>query len=1152
MRKHLQFPRLFYSVAKMSFYQLLIAFISVGMSLANTLEAQDVLNQKITIQVNNQEMKTVLSKLNKLTQYRFTYNSTLIRSQRKVTINAIEKPMADVLEELFKPLNITYKIEGKQVILLKTPAPGSSRTSTGEPAVTPIDRNITGTVSDEKGQPLPGVSVVVKSTKTGTATNTDGAFQLSVPDAGGTLIFSYVGYVAQEIEIGTRSSFDVSLKPDVRNLEMVVVTALGIKKDAKKLGYSTATVNAEEITTNRTTNLGNSLQGKVAGLNVSPPASGPGGSSKIRIRGQSSFGGNNSPLIIVNGIPINNSSVSAGGSNGNGTGNPTGGSSDSGDGLQSINQDDIESMTVLKGAAAAALYGFRAKDGAIIITTKSGNKTSGIGVEVNSNFQAQDALDYTDFQYEYGQGEFGKRPTTTAEAQSSGVFAFGEKLDGKLTPQFDGSMQPYVAHKDRIKKFYRTGTNFTNSVALSGGNEKGNFRLSFANTDAKAIIPNSDYHKKIFNLGLTYKFTSKLSMQLNANYSNEFNHNPPQIGIQDMNANSTIYTMATSIDSDWLKNRKDENGNEMPLSRFTNRNNPYWVAYDRFENVRRDRIFGNTSVRYDFTKWLFVQGRVGQDYYTRPYNYNRPTGTRSISAVTSGFNGYYYQDVSTFRERNLDILVGANKTFGDFGVDITLGGNQMLQINDNMSTAVTSFYVRDLYTIGNGQVKTPNYGYSKKKVNSIYGAAEFSFRNYLYVNITGRNDWFSTLNPESNSYLYPSVSASFVFSQAFKNAPNWLNYGKLRAAYAEVGGDTDPYANNLYYSINANPFNGTALGTIPSTVSPNASLRPLKVKETEVGLEFKTFDNRFNVDMSVYRKNTVDEILNVDISNASGFSQTKVNVGKLRNQGIEFLVTIVPVKTDNITWETGFNASYNISKVIELANNQPRLNVGTGEFFGTVSHELNMPLASLRGFDYKRDSQGRIITSAGLPMQGEITTFGSAIPKWVGAWSNTLNIKGIRITTQIDFKSGNKIISNSNLNFLREGLSKESLIGREGGVLLDGVNGDGSPNTTRVEAEQFYTAYRSTNLATPFVYNGSFIRWRSMSVGYDLSRFLKDRTFIKGLSLTAMANNIWLIKKHIANLDPEAQVSSSDNLQGIETHTLPTTRSYGVNLNLKF
>jgi TonB-linked SusC/RagA family outer membrane protein len=1014
-------------------------------------------------------------------------------------------------------------------------------------------QTVTGTVSNKEGDRLSGVTVNVKGSNKGTTTDAEGKFSINVSGKN-ALVFTSVGYTAQDIAVSGRSVIDISMTRDLRNLDEVVVVALGIKKDAKRLGYSATTINTEQLTTVRTTNLGNSLQGKVAGLNVTPPAGGPGGSSKIRIRGQSSFGGDNSPLIIVNGIPINNTSISAGGSAGNGTGNPTGGSSDQGDGLQSINQDDIESMTILKGGAAAALYGSRAKDGAIIITTKSGKGTNGIGVEINSSFQADRALDYTDFQYEYGQGEFGKRQTTVAEAQSSGVFAFGEKFDGKPTPQFDGSMQPYVANKNRIKDYYRTGTSWTNSVALTGGNEKGFFRLAFANTDAAAIVPNSDYHKKILNLGLTYKFTPKFSVQLNANYSNEYNKNPPQIGLQDMNANTTIYTLANSIDVHWLKNTyKDANGNEQPLARFTNRNNPYWVAYQRFENVRRDRLFGNLSLRYQLLNWLYVQGRFGQDYYTRPYNYDRPTGTRSIGAVTSGFNGYYYQDATTFRERNMDLLIGGNKTFGKFGIDITAGGNQMQQVSDNIGTSVTNFYVRDLYTIGNGQTKNPFYNYGKKRINSVYGAAEFSYNNFLFLNITARNDWFSTLNPKSNSYLYPSASLSYVFSQSFKTTPSWLNFGKLRASYSEVGGDgaISPYSNNLYYAVNANQFNGSALGSVSSAVSPNPNLKPLSVKELEIGLELRTFNNRINLDVAVYNKNTINDILNVDISNTSGYSQTKVNVGKGRNKGVEVLLTLVPVRTKSLTWESSFNTSYNESKVIQLADGQQRFDAGTGEFFGFLSYEVGMPLASLRGFDFKRDAKGNIITSGGLFQQGNIITFGSAIPKWIGGWSNTVNYKHFRFTTQVDFKAGHKIMSNSNLNFYREGLSKASLVGRETGVTFNGVNADGSANVSKVEAEQFYTQYRSTAVATPFIYNGSFVRWRSISIGYDLTRFL-GKSFIKSLTVSAVCNNVLMIKKYIDNLDPEASVSASDNLSGIETHTLPTTRSFGMNVNVKF
>jgi TonB-linked SusC/RagA family outer membrane protein len=1011
---------------------------------------------------------------------------------------------------------------------------------------------VTGKVSDSKGEALPGVNVLLKGTVIGSMTDINGKYSITVPDLNGTLVFSFIGYTNFEVPLAGRRIVDAQLAEETTALGEVVVTALGIKREAKRVGYATTSVDNEYITAIRSTNFGNSLQGKVAGLNISAPAGGPGGSSKIRIRGQSSFGGNNSPLIVVNGVPINNTSISAGGAAGNGTGNPTGGSSDQGDGLQSINPDDIESMTVLKGAAAAALYGSRAKDGAIIITTKSGAGRPGIGIEINSSFQSDSPLDYTDFQYEYGQGEYGIRPKTTADAQSSGVWSFGEKFDGAETPQFDGTSKPYLPNKNRIKDFYRKGTNWTNSVALTGLNDKGNFRLAFSNTDANAIVPNSDYHKKILNLGLNYKFVPQLSLQLNINYSNEWNHNPPQIGIQDMNVNSTIYTMANSIDVHWLRDKyMDADGNEQPLARFTNRNNPYWIALKRFENVKRDRLFGNAALRYQVFKWLYVQGRIGMDYFTRPYNYDRPTGTRSISAVSSGFNGYYYQDATTNREMNMDFLVGANKTFGNFGVDVTVGGNRMQQEYTRIGCSVNNFYVRDLYTIGNGQSKSPFYNYSEKRTNSLYGSAEFSFKDYLFLNVTARNDWFSTLNPKSNSYLYPSASLSYIFTQSFKSFPSWLNYGKLRASYAEVGGDTDPYSNNLYYSVNSLQLNGSALGTIGSTVSPNANLRPLKIKETELGIELRTLDSRINLDVSVYLKNTIDEILNVDVSYASGYSSTKVNVGKLQNKGIELLLILVPVRKTNLTWETAFNTSYNASKVVALAQGQTRFDVGSGEFFGTVSHEVGKPLASLRGYDYKRDANGNILTVGGLFQQGNIITFGSAIPKWIGGWINTISYKHFRIFTQVDFKAGYKIMSNSNLNFYREGLSKASLEGRGSGVIFDGVTSEGTANSTAVEAERFYSQYRSTALSTPFIYNGSFIRWRSLSVGYDLSRFM-TKFYVKEMTVSAVCNNVFMIKKYIDNLDPEAQVSASDNLQGIETHTLPTVRSYGFNINVKF
>lgn len=1011
--------------------------------------------------------------------------------------------------------------------------------------------NVRGHVSDQEGIGLVGVSIHVRGSDVSATTDGTGSYSIRVDRRDAVLVFSYLGYVTQEVAVDGRTEVNVEMMEESTDLGEVIVTALGIKRETKSLGYAATGVDMEQLTDSRTVNVGNSLQGKVAGLNISAPPTGPGGSSKIRIRGQSSFGGNNSPLIVVNGVPINNSAEGAANSNSEDfTGEAK---SDVGDGLQSIQAEDIESMTVLKGAAAAALYGFRAKDGAIIITTKSGAGSRGMGVEYSTNFQADRALDYTDFQYEYGQGEYGLRNGSVSDARRTGVWSFGPRFDGRPMWQVDGTQKPYEPFRDRVRAFYRTGSTWTHSLAISSGGDRGNFRLSFSDTDADGIVPNSEFGKKVLNLGLDYRLGEKLSAQVNANYSRERNLNPPVVSQQDYNVNQTLYTLANSIDPRWLAGayKDPETGDEIAPSRFTNRTNPYWTINERHEERKRDRLFGNVSLRYEFAPWLYLQARAGQDYFSITHNANRPTGTAFLPVAATGFNGNFYQDAETFRETNLDFLLGGSWSLGEVGVNATVGGNTMEQYGETLSTSVSNFYIRDLYTIENGQIKEPEYDYGRKKVNSLYATLDFSYLDRLFLNITGRNDWFSTLNPRSNSYLYPSVSGSYVFTESISDPPGWLGYGKLRAAYAEVGGDTDPYTNALFYSLNSNPFDGRALGGISGSVSPNPDLRPLKIKEAELGLELGLFGQRVNLDMAVYRKNTVDEILDVDVSNASGFGQTKVNVGKLRNQGVEGLLSVVTIDSRNLRWETAVNYTYNDSEVLQLADGQQKLDLESGEYIGFVSQEVGMPLGSLRGVDYKRDAEGRILTVNGRFAAGDIITYGSAIPKYTGGWLNTVTYRGIRVFAQIDFKGGHKIMSNSNFNFMREGLHKASLEGREGGVVFPGVNADGTPNTAAVEAEAFYSDYRSTSVATPFVYDAGFIRWRNLSIGYDLSH-LVDRTIIKGLHVNAYVNNLFMIKKSIENLDPETQFSTSDLLNGMESHSLPTTRSYGLNLNVKF
>ena len=1029
---------------------------------------------------------------------------------------------------------------------------------------------ITGKVVAASDQTsLPGVSVLVKGTSTGTVTNVDGAYALNVPkDA--TLVFSFVGFATQEVAVGNQVNIVVSLSEADAALSEVVVTALGIKKESKKLGYSTTTISAEQLTENRSPNFINSIQGKVAGVNISGLGTGPGGTSKIRIRGQSSISGQNNPLIVVNGVPIDNTNFGTNPGNAsadNSIGVRGGGNtSDGGDGLSSINPDDIESMTVLKGATAAALYGSRAKDGVIMITTKSKGDSKGIGVSYNTNFTNETPLDFTDYQYEYGQGENGVRPT--AANPTSGQWSFGEKFQAGMTQVlFDGVTVPYTPVRDRIRTFFRDGQNFTNTISLSTGGEKGGMNVSFANMENKGIVPNNTFNRKTINLGFAYELSPKLSFAGNINYSNEFNKNPPNIANQDNSIPTALYNMANSMPLDLLDQKKyNAAGNEFIYSRFQNRTNPYWTLAEQFQRIRRDRVFGNVSVKYNILPWLFVQGRVGQDFWSRDIEYNNfPTGHASLAAAPAGFvNGTFTQESRRFRETNTDILISATKTFGDFGIDLTAGGNQMYRRGDLNSVLVQDFVVRGLYTVMNGRVKDPIYGLNERAVNSVYGSGEFSYKNFLYLNATVRNDWFSTLSPANRSILYPSVSLSYVLSESFTHLPAWLRFAKIRAAYAEVGSDTDvsPYSNNLFYGINANLIANPAgalqpVGGSSGTTLPNPNLKPMRASEKEIGFELKLFKSRVNIDFAAYQKLTMDQIVSAQISDASGFVNTLINSGKSQTNGVELLLNVVPIKSKGFQWDVTFNGSYNKTKVLSLLTDKEgeRITVGTHVFNGELRQVVGQEMGQIYGFGFKRDAAGKMIFGAnGIALRtADLISFGSALPKWVGGITNSFNYKGFSLSALIDFKLGNMMLSGTNFNLTRHGLHKMTLTGRDqGGIVGVGVNAAGEVNTVKANPQDYWSVVRSLALIEPVVYNGGYWTLRQITAGYDITRFIPKGLPLKSAKLSFVANNVLMLKKWIDNIDPETFGYSSDNLVGMESTGLPSTRSLGFNLNVKF
>lgn len=1059
--------------------------------------------------------------------------------------------------------------------------PGNPDKEVGTEVAPVLD--VTGRVTDENGMAFPGVNIVVKGTTTGTTTDTDGKYSLNVPDENAILVFSFVGYSKMEVAVEGRTVIDVSMTPDARALDEVIVTALGVQKESKKLGYSATAVQADELIKHRTTNVMESLEGKVAGLNITPPAAGAGASMQIRLRGQAAFaGGNNAPLIVLNGLPMDQGARGA-----NGAGAVA--QRDRGDNLQSINPDDIESMTVLKGATAAALYGSRAANGAIIITTKSGNKDQGIGVDFTSSYTTSHALNFLDeiTQTEYGLGTGGNKPLTQGDAQTYGQFGFGARLDGQPVVNFDGISRPYSAYEDRLFDFLRPGTNFTNTIGVSGAGANGSFRISMSNTDADGIIPNNEYKKRIFNIGINHNITQKLKLQLNVNYSNEDNINPPQIGTQGDGAVNffTRVAISTPLEAYRINAINPATGAEYRTNGFLGTiNNPYYtIQKQQYFNDERNRFLGTATLRYELTDWLYVQGRYNYAVSNSFTEWNQLNGQGSTTLFNGDgtYRGNYNitQDYAT--DINADFLIGGSKEFGKFSVDASFGGNTWrteFQRNEQNSS---NFIVPDLYSLANGTLRNQNiagYVYSQQRVNSLYGWAELGYNGMFYLNFTGRNDWFSTLNPANSDVFYPSVSGSFIFSELLADQ-TWLSYGKLRAAWAQAGSSNGaaPYEGVLTYTINANQFNGQTLAGITGTNAPNPNLVPYLVTEKELGLEMRLFNNKVLLDLAYFDKVTTDQIIGVTISNASGFNTSNQNRASLKNSGLETFIEVTPVSTGDFSWTTSWNNAYLSTEVLDVGNESGTLLVlyfnGTGnEFLGELRYTEGLPMNQLYTRTYRRNSEGEIVvnnsgrllaTTSATP-GGELTNgflpVGSSIPKHVGGWNNTITYKNFSFGVHIDYKFGGTVLSATHLNMLRQGHSILSLEGRregENGLVFPAVyESSGEPNTTAVtNLQAFYADYRNLQIGDPFTFKSDFVKLRNISVSYNFTNALRSvpaMKFVKGLSLTAACRNVAILYRDFPGLDPEAIQSSGDFRAGYENSSLPTTRNYNLTLNVRF
>ena len=1013
-------------------------------------------------------------------------------------------------------------------------------------------QQISGTVTDENGVPLPGATVLVQGTSNGVSTDFDGNYSISASQ-GDTLVFSFVGYSSQSVVVGSSSTVNVSLEPD-NALEEVVVTALGVQRNTKALGYSVTNVEGDEISANPSTNAINALQGKVAGVNITGSAMGAKGSSRVVIRGSSSLTGNNQPLYVVDGITINNNNLGAAG---------MWGGTDFGDGISSINPDDVASVTVLKGGAAAALYGSRASNGVILITTKNGLGSEGLGIEINSTTQF-DMLNTSlwDTQTTYGAGSLGAAPSNSTSAMDNMWSAWGAKMSGQLVPQFDGVSRPYV-YSDNKDKFYRTGTTLSNTISFSTGNENGNTRFSITNLDNDDISPNSTLDRNQLSVNTSQRLGDNLKVDANLKYMLEDQSGNPRLSDGPGNANWIVNNYAPSMDVNWAKGPNGDGRND-DLTEYRATPSIYiqnpWFAQNYYVNdAEKERFIGSINARLDLTDFLYIRGRVGTDRYDLFRTNSEPYGTGYIP------KGQITHYALQFKQFDADFFLGTDNLALTDQVSLTafVGVGSNIVESQSMSQRGNEFIVPGLVSINNTKSKSTGYGYSEKQINSAYGSAEFGYNDWAYLTVTARNDWFSTLSLAGknapNNDLYTSATLSLVLSDALDLGD--ISFLKLRAGYSQVAGGADsPYRLNLTYGIVGQGHLGASLGQINGGQIPNTEITPFEKNETEFGFDIRALDNRLSLDATYYDNETVGDIVGVSASATSGYGSALANLGEINNKGVELLLKYKPIVTDDFAMEVSLNYTNNESKVV--ATNDTGGNISLDEPRDRnlrVTHIVGEKYGALFGTSFQRDSQGRIVheTSRGYPVpvivnNRKILGFGVP-PQQIGIGAS-FRYKSFNAGFLIEGKSGGQIYSGTNNRLIGYGLHKMTVPagGREAGMVPDGVLEDGSVITTSLDYAQQQAYWgRYNDAAEAGIRDSDYMRLRQLNIGYTIPSSVLEGTFIQSASVSLIGKNLFFLSNDVENVDPESAYNSN-NSQGLEFSGLPVPRTIGFNVNLKF
>lgn len=1062
--------------------------------------------------------------------------------------------------------------------------------------------SVTGTVLSETGEPLLGVNIVEKADPAnGTITDLDGNFSMEVSNEDAVLVISYIGYLPQEIRVGSQRRFDLSLEPDATQLDEVVVTALGIKRQKRELGYSTESFDGLDLERSNAPDIINSLHGRSAGVQISSPNGVDGGTTRITIRGNNNINSNNQPLIVVDGVPLENDPGLQ----------DIGRGQDWGSAINNINPADIESMNILKGPTASSKYGSRGANGVILITTKRGTRQKGIGIQYSLAHKVVQPYYYRDVQNIYGaggpislsdptfetdpdgnpiyptsvhsdSGPFG-RPTTELFGFYSTGASWGPRMEGQMIRWWDGEMRPFTPQPDNLKLYFSNGSTTTHNLSFSGGSEAGTLRVSLTRTGHNAIVPNSHFNQTTVNLGSRIDVSQRVHADVSISYINYHRLNTPSLG--DDNENS----FGKGILYSWPRSYKglEKEINILPDGTRNDYNGAYpftytaphlwWNTYHNNTTLDRNKLIGALALTYDITDWLNVTGRLGMDFTLNQFE------TRHSPIDRLGIEGgRYANELGRDMVRNNEFLVTAlkEKVFqSPVGISASFGGAQWSRDLYGVKVGSGDDWANPwLFSVANYNdqlnIQLPEEIRYGKKINSLFGFLNLSYDDYLFVELAGRNDWSSSLPIENNSYFYPSGSLSFLVTEAFDLQWKGLNFLKLRGAYAQTATDTDPYQLDFIYQTGS--FGGNQTASLPLSIPPIA-LKPQQANSYEFGASFGLFNSRLNMDLTYYYINSFDQILDSPAPISSGASGIRINTGELENRGIEAILNATLIHNSKFFWETGFNFNRNRNTVIslgqgaeilELANiwglNGPAIAVREGEQYGTIigydyiyHPESGKPIVNDEGTHY-------LFTESRVPV-------GNATPDFTGGWTMRMGFKGFTLSTLVDTKWGGDIYAGSYVIGLQTGQSPETLLEREGGglpytdpdgktsnigVVLDGVYADGTPNSKVVH---YYFKYIPNKggwghfLTTPGILDNTWVKLREVSLTYKFPRKFNEKVKVfQDLTIALVGRDLFYLYTSLPDrINPEGS-NGSGNAQGLEWASFPGTRSYGLNLNASF